>query len=162
MSLLDVFGVTRHIEWWQELPRAFVIFVYGLLLLRLSGRRTFARWSALDIVVSIIVGSSLSRALTGSAPLGGTMLAVMLLTILHWLLARAAAYSERLARLLEGRAVIIGEAGAPLKPQMLRYNVSDTDLHEALRQNGVPEQELGKIRRITLEPSGNITVLTAA
>jgi uncharacterized membrane protein YcaP (DUF421 family) len=30
-----------------------------------------------------------------------------------------------------------------------------------LRQNGVPEQELAKIRRMTLEPSGNITVLTA-
>jgi uncharacterized membrane protein YcaP (DUF421 family) len=160
MTLLDVFGVTRHVQWWQELPRAFVIFVYGLLLLRLSGRRTFARWSALDVIVSIMAGSALARAMTGSAPLGGTMLAVLLLTVLHWLLARSAAYSHRLAWLLEGRPVIIGEAGAPLKSQMVRYNISETDFHEALRQNGLPEEEVGKTRRITLEPSGKITVLT--
>ncbi|MGH8291183.1 MAG: hypothetical protein ACREV7_19635 [Steroidobacteraceae bacterium] len=41
--------------------------------MRLAGRRTFARWSALDMIVSIIMGSSLSRALTGAAPLGGTI-----------------------------------------------------------------------------------------
>ena len=32
----------------------------------------FGRWSALDIVLAIITGSSLSRARTGSAPLWGT------------------------------------------------------------------------------------------
>jgi uncharacterized membrane protein YcaP (DUF421 family) len=159
MTLLDVFGATRQVAWWQELPRAVAIFVYGLLLLRLFGRRTFARWSAPDIIISVITGSCLGRALTGGAPLGGTMLAVLLLTALHWVLARACAHSNRFARLIEGRPVVIGEAGALLKPQMLRYNVSDTDCHEALRMRGI--QEIAHTRRITLEPSGNITVLTA-
>ena len=159
MSLLDIFGVTKQVEWWQELPRAVVIFVYGLLLLRISGRRTFARWSALDIIISVITGSCLGRALTGGAPLGGTMLAVLLLTALHWVLGRASAHSDRFARIVEGRPVVIGEAGALLKPAMLHYNISDTDCHEALRMRGV--QDVAQTRRITLEPSGNITVITA-
>ncbi len=158
MTLLDVFGVTKQVEWWQELPRAVVIFVYGLLLLRLSGRRTFARWSALDIIISVVTGSALGRAMTGGAPLGGTMLAVLLLTALHWILSRAAAHSDRFARIVEGRPVVIGEAGALLKPQMLQYNISHTDCYEALRNRGI--QEVAQTRRITLEPSGNITVLT--
>lgn len=159
MTLLDIFGVTRHVAWWQELPRALVIFIYGLLLLRLSGRRTFARWSALDIIISVITGSCLGRALTGGAPLGGTMLAVLLLTALHWVLARASAHSQKFAPLVEGRPVVIGEAGTLLKPQMLRYNITDTDCHEAMRMRGL--QEVSQTRRLTLEPSGNITVLTA-
>lgn len=159
MTLLDLFGVTRQVQWWQELPRAFVIFVYGLLLLRLSGRRTFARWSALDIIVSIITGSALGRAMTGSAPLGGTMLAVLLLTALHWILARASSRSHRLARILEGKPVVIGEAGALLEPMMLRYNISETDAHEALRMHGV--MDAAQTRRITLEPSGTISVIKA-
>ena len=159
MTLLGVFGVTNHIEWWQEVPRAFVVFVFGLFLLRMSGRRTFARWSALDIIVSIIMGSSLSRALTGSAPLGGTMLAMMLLAFLHWMLARMAARSRRFARLVEGGAAILGQSGAVFADEMVRHNISETDLEEALRKEGLADA--GRARQITLEPSGVITVLTA-
>lgn len=159
MSLLSVFGVTNHIEWWQELPRAVVVFVFGLLLLRLSGRRAFARWSALDIIVSIIMGSSLSRALTGSAPLGGTLLAMVLLAFLHWLLARMATRSHRFAHLVEGGAVILGKSGTISERQLRRHNISATDFQEALRKEGV--DDVARARQITLEPSGNITVLTA-
>jgi uncharacterized membrane protein YcaP (DUF421 family) len=159
MTLLDIFGVTNHIEWWQEVPRAFVVFVFGLILLRLSGRRAFARWSALDIIVSIIIGSSLSRALTGSAPLGGTMLAMVLLAFLHWMLARMAARSRRFARLVEGSAAILGQAGEVSERAMRRHNISETDMEEALRKEGVTDA--AKTRQITLEPSGVITVITA-
>jgi uncharacterized membrane protein YcaP (DUF421 family) len=159
MTLLGVFGVTNHIEWWQAVPRAFVVFVFGLLLLRISGRRTFARWSALDIIVSIIMGSSLSRALTGAAPLGGTMLAMTLLAFLHWVLARMAARSQRFARLVEGSAAILGQSGAVFEGELRRHNISETDMQEALRKEGVTD--VAKARQITLEPSGVITVLTA-
>src|SRR5690348_7497459 len=159
MTLLDVFGVTNHIEWWQEVPRAVVVFVFGLLLLRISGRRAFARWSALDIIVSIIMGSSLSRALTGSAPLGGTFLAMILLAFLHWLLARMATRSDRFAHLIEGGAVILGKSGTISAHQLRQHNISATDFQEALRKEGV--EDVAHTRQITLEPSGNITVLTA-
>lgn len=159
MTLLDVFGETNHIEWWQELPRALVVFVFGLILLRLSGRRAFARWSALDIIVSIVIGSSLARALTGSAPLGGTMLAMILLAFLHWMLARAAAHSQHFASLVEGRAAILGQSGAVFEQAMRRHNISATDLQEALRKEGVAD--VTATRQITLEPSGVITVITA-
>jgi uncharacterized membrane protein YcaP (DUF421 family) len=159
MTLLDVFGVTRHVQWWQELPRAFVIFVFGLTLVRISGRRTFARWSALDMIISIIMGSSLSRALTGAASLGGTMLALTLLVFLHWLLARRAARSRLLGRLLEGSAAVLGRSGSISENQMRRHNISAIDLQEALRKQGVAE--VADTRQITLEPSGAITVLPA-
>lgn len=160
MTLLDVFGATNHVQWWQEVPRAVVVFVFGLILLRLSGRRAFARWSALDIVVSIIVGSSLSRALTGSAPLGGTLLAMTLFAFMHWILARTAARSAWFARFIEGGAVILGQSGRVSEEQMRRHNISATDLHEALRKEGV--EDAAQTRRVTLEPSGNITVITAS
>ncbi|HXR92668.1 MAG TPA: YetF domain-containing protein, partial [Steroidobacteraceae bacterium] len=140
-------------------PRTLVVFIFGLILLRLSGRRAFARWSALDIIVSIIMGSSLSRALTGSAPLGGTLLAMILLAFLHWLLARTAARSARVAQLVEGSAVVLGQSGVVLERQLRQHNISTTDIDEALRKEGVAD--VGETRQLTLEPSGNITVLKA-
>ena len=78
-----VFGVEHNVSLAQECARAVLIFFYGLALLRLTGRRTFAHWSALDVLLSIIIGSNLSRALTGSVPLAGTLLASALLVGLH-------------------------------------------------------------------------------
>jgi uncharacterized membrane protein YcaP (DUF421 family) len=41
-----------------------------LAIVRFVGRRVFGEWAALDIIVSIVVGSNLSRALTGSSGRG--------------------------------------------------------------------------------------------
>src|SRR3954471_6266155 len=112
VALDSVFGSDGHLTWWQECARAVLIFGYGLALVRLAGRRVFGKWAALDIIVSIIVGSNLSRALTGSAPLLGTLAATTLLMVLHWLLAHAAARSPRLSRLVEGPAIELARDGA--------------------------------------------------
>ena len=60
-----IFGPLGHLTWWQECNRALVVFIYGLAIMRVAGRRVFGKWAALDIIVSVIVGSNLSRALTG-------------------------------------------------------------------------------------------------
>ncbi|MBE7198833.1 MAG: DUF421 domain-containing protein [Parafilimonas terrae] len=159
MFLDTLFGTGRDLTLWQECARAVLIFAYGLLLMRLSGRRTFGKWSALDIVVSIMLSSSLSRALTGSAPLFGTMAASTILVLLHWLLAQGATRSARLARLVEGAAIDLSRGGRLDEAARLRQSVSAADLAEALRQAGI--DSVGETARITLEPSGKITVKRA-
>ena len=124
-----LFGPTGQITWGQECARAVVIFIYGLV--RIAGRRIFANWAALDIIVSIVIGSSLSRALTGNADLGGTIAAITLLMALHWLLARAAAVSPRLSHLLEGRPVWLSQAGQIETSVLVRHGVSEEGFRRA-------------------------------
>jgi uncharacterized membrane protein YcaP (DUF421 family) len=152
-----IFGAGSDLTWWQECNRAALIFIYGLVLLRIAGRRMFGRWSALDIVGSIIVGSNLSRALTGNAPLWGTLAATTLLVMLHWALSHVVARSPRLSRLVEGHGVKLATDGQLDRRTALRRAVSEKDLHEALRASGV--EDVSKTRLVTLEPSGKITVL---
>jgi uncharacterized membrane protein YcaP (DUF421 family) len=156
-TLNDIFGPDQGITWQQECARAALIFVYGLLLVRVAGRRVFGRWSAIDIVVSIIIGSNLSRALTGNAPLWGTLAGTTLLMALHWLLAHGAARSRWLSRLVEGGPIRLAENGRADEKLLKSYGVSLADLHEALRDKGL--EHVGQTRLISLEPSGNITVL---
>ena len=97
MQLLNaVFGETGRVDLAQECARAALVFLYGFAAVRLTGRRVFGKWAALDIIASIIIGSNLSRALTGSAPLWGTLAATSVLLALHWMLAQAAARSPAL------------------------------------------------------------------
>ena len=110
-----VFGNGPDLDWYQECARAALIFVYGLVLVRIAGRRIFGKWSALDIVVSIIIGSNLSRALTGSAPLWGTLIATTLLVALHWVLARLVAAFPGFSRVVEGRSIELARHGADVR-----------------------------------------------
>jgi uncharacterized membrane protein YcaP (DUF421 family) len=153
----QIFGPGPGLTWAQECARGAVIFVFGLIMVRVSGRRSFGRWSPLDIVVSIVVGSSLSRALTGSAQLAGTLLAVSVIMVLHWLLARASARWGRLARIVEGVPIEISRDGKVDRAKLAKQSISEIDLAEALRQGGVGS--LSETRVLTLEPSGKITVL---
>ena len=155
MTLDSIFGTTQHIDAWQECARA-VLFVYGWVLVRLAGRRAFARWSALDIVVAIVSGANLSRTITGNADLFGTLAATTLLMGLHWLLARAAAASPRLSRLLEGRSVRLMVDGSLRRKALLRHGISAAALEEALHRSGV--RDLRDVEALQLEPNGNISV----
>ena len=157
MELFEtIFGHTHDLDGWQECARGVLIFAYGLLLVRLAGRRIFGKWSALDIVVSIILGSSLSRALTGSAPLIGTMAACAVVVLLHWICAQAAARSLTLAKFFEGAAQSLACDGRLLEDIRLRHAVSAADLAEALRQAKV--EHVADTKAITLEPSGTISI----
>ena len=157
MDLVTIFGDRGNIDLLQECARGAVIFPFGLLLLRLSGKRTFGKWSALDVVVSIIVGSNLSRALTGTAPFLGTLAATAMLVALHWGVAHMAARSRVFSRLVEGKAAELGASGKLSVQEMRKHAVSEVDLAEALRQVGL--EDVRTSRKITLEPSGKITVL---
>jgi uncharacterized membrane protein YcaP (DUF421 family) len=156
-ELNQIFGVSPNIGWQQECARAALVLAYGLAVVRIVGRRVFGKWTALDIVVSIMVGSNLSRALTGNAQLFGTLAATTWLMVRHWALSRASAESKLLSRILEGSPVKLGSGEAPDRRALRRHSVSEADLAEALRQAGVEDPSTARV--ITLEPSGKITVL---
>lgn len=139
--------------------RAALVFGYGLLLVRIAGRRMFGKWSALDIIVAIMIGSNLSPAITGSAPLFGTLAATPLLIGLHSILAQAAARAARFSPLVEGSVVELARDGRVNARRLHREPVSRADLDEALRQFRL--EQPGDTRLVALEPSGKITVLKA-
>ena len=155
-----LFGVQNNLTTGQEGARAVLVFAYGLLLLRLSGPRMFGRWSALDITITIMVGSALARAMTGSAPLVGTMLAAAVMAVLHVGLGHCIARNQKLARVVEGKAVTLIDHGRIDHETRKRCKISLADLQEALRQEGVDgEAHAANVKVMTLEPSGELSVV---
>jgi uncharacterized membrane protein YcaP (DUF421 family) len=159
-SLIAIFGLQNHLTTLQEAARAVLVFSYGLILLRLSGPRLFGHWSALDIVISIMVGSALARAMTGSAPLIGTMVAAAVMACLHVALAHGVARNRGLAHLVEGEPVVLIDHGVVDHQARKRSKISEADLREGLRQEGVDgESHAGNVKSMTLEPSGKLSVI---
>lgn len=157
---IAIFGVQNHLSTAQEAARAVLIFAYGLILLRLSGPRMFGRWSALDIVISIMIGSALARAMTGSAPLVGTMVAVAVMAFLHAGLAHWVARNGTVARIFEGAATTLIDHGRIDHDARKATKISEADLREALRQHGIDgEAKTENVKHMMLEPSGKLSVV---
>lgn len=157
MDLDTLFGPTGHITWAQECARAALIFFYGLLLVRVAGRRVFGQWTAIDIIVAIVTGSTLSRALTGNADLFGTLAATTLLMVLHWCVSHASARWPALSRLVEGLPVRLGSQGRVSEALLRRNAISPAALDQAMRGAGIDNAEAAQL--IVLEPSGKISVI---
>lgn len=145
------------IGWAEMSVRAAVIFLYGIVVTRLGVWRAFGRWSTPDIIVTIIVGSNLSRALTGPAPLLSTIAATTAFLFLWWLVSFSASRSDTLDWLFKGSAMRLISDGAVNREAMHKAVVSNRDLLEGLRQKGVAQPE--RVVTAFLERNGSITVI---
>lgn len=137
--------------------RALVLLIFGIVCVRIAGRRTFARYSALDIVVALIVGSNISRVMTGKAAFFPALAATLALVVLHRLLALATLRWGWLSVLLKARPIRVIEAGEVDHRALRRANLSREDLTEALHmeQSADPRE----VELATLEGSGKLSVV---
>jgi uncharacterized membrane protein YcaP (DUF421 family) len=147
----------EQILWWQMCVRGVLIFVYGVALLRLFGSRAFGKLTSLDIVLAIIIGSTLSRTLTGNAPFFGTLMTTALLVGCFWALHLAAARWDLVSRLATGAPTRLVHDGRTAWATLRRCGVSERDLREAARQAGAGG--LDEVREAVLERSGRISIV---
>jgi uncharacterized membrane protein YcaP (DUF421 family) len=141
----------------QLCVRATIIFLVGVAYIRIAGRRTFSQASPLDIVVALVVGSNLSRTMTGKAPFWPALAATLLLVVLHRLFVMLTIRWNWLARLMKGQPVVLVRDGARDRRAMLFHGIGEADLREGLRLEQV--EEVSQVRRATLEDNGRISVV---
>jgi uncharacterized membrane protein YcaP (DUF421 family) len=143
--------------WWQLSIRAVLLFGVGILFLRLAGRRTFSQATPLDIIVAIILGSNLSRAMTGKAPFVAALAATLVLVLLHRAVAMATLRWNWLASLVKSRPTVLIKNGVVDEAALRRHGLSEDDLEEGLRL----EQQIkpSTVRLAVLEGGGRISVV---
>lgn len=155
--ITTIFGsASGEVSALQMSARATIIVVYGLAMIRLFGRRIFGRWTAIDVLLSVLIGSNLSRALTGNSPLLTTLIATTWLMILYWGVVKLAMHSDTVSRIVKGRASLLVEDGRVDWDEMRRHGLGKRDLREAMREQGVNDFDRVHIAR--LERDGNITI----
>ena len=147
-----------EIVWWQMVCRGTLIFLYTMVLIRFGGRRIFGKLSSFDIVVGIMLGSIMSRAITGNARFFPTLVTGTAIVALHWLLAELARRSRTLGWLIKGRPVQIIADGQLRHDQLRRTTLTEADVLEAVRSNAGLDSVAG-IKAAYLERSGDVSVV---
>ncbi len=136
--------------------RALLIYLGGLFVVRLGKNRLFGRSTAFDIVLGFILGSTLSRAINGGAPVFETLAAVGGLVVVHWLFAWLAVHSDRFDQVVNGRRVLLVEGGKIHRENLRRADLSEGDLREALRLRASVDGLEG-VKEASLERNGQIS-----
>lgn len=148
----------RSILWWQMCIRSVLIFAWALLLIRLAGKRVFGKNTSFDIVLGVILGSILSRALTGNARFMPTVAASAVIVLLHLLLARLSLRSRFVGHAIKGRETQLVQDGSILWANMRKVNITPHDLQAALRASAGTDN-LCQIRQAFLERNGEISFI---
>ena len=144
--------------WWQLVLRSAVVYMGLLVMVRASGKRTIAQFTAFDLVVILLIAGAVRRAMMGDdQSLTGAALAVGTLVGLNYLIATASSRSARVDQLVEGEPVALARDGVLYEARLVANRVPRKDFDEALRKHGVAD--LDEVKLATLEVNGEITVV---
>jgi uncharacterized membrane protein YcaP (DUF421 family) len=142
----------------QMALRTIVIYAFSLLIVRLGSKRFLSEATAFDVIIGIMLGSVMSRAINGSAPFVPTLLGGAVLVGMHWLLGVLAYHASWFGTLVKGSPVLLIKDGNLQRQGMRQAALSEHDLAQALRLRS-NQTDPAKIRLAYLERNGGISAI---
>jgi uncharacterized membrane protein YcaP (DUF421 family) len=114
--------------------------------------------SALDLVITVTVGSAVGRVLTArEVALAEVLAAFASLILLRWLVAELWGRTTKVRRYVAAPPTLLYDDGEFIDRGMRRHHLVVDDLHTAARQHGMGS--LDEARAILLEGNGSLSVL---
>jgi uncharacterized membrane protein YcaP (DUF421 family) len=138
--------------------RAAIIYVIALSLIRLGATRFMGKNTALDLILGFVLGSVLSRAITGNAPFLPTIVAGGVLVGMHTLLAVVSFHWRPFGRIVKGYEHVLVREGEVLWDNMRRSHIAVHDLEHALYTSG-KVTDVKDVQIARLERNGEISVI---
>lgn len=137
--------------------RAGVAYVVAYLAVGVGRRRFPEKGTLLDVAMIVILGSVVSRAINGEAPMMPTLAAAATLVLAHrlmlWITGRFRALGA-----FGGKAALLVENGTVDRNAMRTHGVTEQDLYSALRQT-MNTNDLSKVKHVYLEPNGRLSIV---
>lgn len=129
-----------------------------ILILRISGKRSLARLNAFDFAVTVAFGSTLATVLLSKdVALAEGLLAFAMLAGLQYAVSRASIGSRWFRRLVRSEPRLLVEDGRYIMPALHRERVTENEVDEAIRKQGVGRVE--EVAAVVLETDGSFSVI---
>jgi len=146
----------------ESIIRGCIVYMFVLLVFRISGNRTLAQSTSFDLVLLLIISETIQEALVADdhSMTHGCLLIVTLVG-LSIALSFLKQYFPTLDKWIDGSPVIIMDHGRLLTQRLAKVRVDEHDILESARKSHGIER-LEQIKYAVLERSGEITVVPAA
>lgn len=156
--IIKIFGEGKDLDTLQMTCRGIVVFFIALILIRISGRRSFGVRSPLDNIVLILLGAVLSRAVVGASAFVPVVSVCLVIVILHRIFGWLISHYEWFARLTEGNKMLLFENGKFIDDNVRRALVCKEDIMQGIRETALTE-DLDQIEKIYMERNGQISAI---
>lgn len=139
--------------------RAVIVYAVTVLMVRLGKKRFMGRATAFDVILGIMLGSIVSRAVTGNAPFLPAIAATAVLIGMHWLFSGVALRWHGFGAAIKGQPKRLVRDGAIDQDAMQTSHMTEHDLWEDLRGKGICD--LAEVGEAWLERNGQLSVIKA-
>ena len=154
--LIKIFGEGKDLNSLQMSSRGIAIFFIALILIRISGRRSFGVRTPLDNIITISLGAIMSRAVVGASPFVPVVMCCLAIVLLHRLFGWLVASSKAFARFVEGNKILLYENDQFLDTNMKRGLVCHEDIMQGVRKSALTD-DLTQIEKVYMERNGDIS-----
>jgi uncharacterized membrane protein YcaP (DUF421 family) len=154
--IFKFFGEGKDLNALQMCSRSLVVFLFALILIRISGRRSFGIRTPLDNIIVILLGTVLGRGIVGASPFVPVVIASLLIVLIHRAFGWLIVHSEFFADIIEGKKILLFKDDSFIKENMDKALVCEEDVMQGVRKSALTN-DLNKIKEIYIERNGEIS-----
>jgi uncharacterized membrane protein YcaP (DUF421 family) len=139
--------------------RGIAIYLFLMLVFRLTGKRSLGQVTTFDFVLLLIISETTQQALIGdNFSVTNAFLSILTLVVLDIGMSLLKQGVPTIDNWLEGVPLVVVEEGKPLKDRMKKVQVDESDILSAARElQGLERME--QIKYAVLERNGAITIV---
>ena len=135
--------------------RSVVVFIIALVLIRISGRRSFSLHSPLDNIITLYSELCLSRAIVGASGFFPVIASCTVLVIIHRLCAYGMVHSPAFSKLVSGEKILLFKEGDFIKQNIDKALICREEILQEVRKAALTEN-LDQIEKIYMERNGEV------
>jgi len=151
----DIFGSGKDLSVLQMTARAILVFIIALILIRISGRRSFGLHSPLDNIITIALGAVLSRAIVGVSPFFPVIASSTGLVLIHRLFAYGMLHHNAFSKLVSGDKILLFKDGDFIQQNLDKALIRRDEILQEVRKSAQTEN-LDQIEKIYMERNGEV------
>jgi len=145
------------VPWWELVVRGLVVYVFLILLLRVTGKRQIGQLSPFDLVLLLILSNAVQNSMNaGDNSLIGGLISAVTLVVVNYLVGLIAFKSKKLEAIIEGHPQLIIHEGKLFEDVMNEAKLTRHELDSTLRQSGY--FEIKDVKLAILETNGTVSV----
>jgi uncharacterized membrane protein YcaP (DUF421 family) len=146
---------------WELIVRGCIVYVFLLILLRLTGKRQIGQLAPFDLVLLLVLSNAVQNSMNGGDnSLVGGLISAATLVALNYGIGYATFRSKKLEALIEGRPQVIIHNGKVYEDVMRSVKLTHHELSAALRGAGCTCAE--EVQIAVLENNGSISIVQRA
>jgi uncharacterized membrane protein YcaP (DUF421 family) len=145
------------VAWWELVVRAAVVYVFLLVLLRLTGKRQVGQLAPFDLVLLLVLSNAVQNSMNaGDNSLVG-LISAATLVLLNYVVAIATWRNKKLEALVEGKPQILIHNGKLFQEVADKARLTHHEIQAALRRGGCTCIE--DVHAAILENNGAISIV---